>query len=65
MDNLGAVISEKTDKKDIWGPTTMVSPAISKQTLESEADLTSLRGKNILITGGLSMFAKYRIDLRV
>lgn len=53
MDKLGPVIPEKTDKKDIFGSRTMVSPAISQQSLEAEPNLETLRGKNILITGGL------------
>ncbi|CCG83464.1 putative Short chain dehydrogenase/reductase family oxidoreductase [Taphrina deformans PYCC 5710] len=47
-----------TDKKDIFGPKTMVSAAIDAKILQSEPDMDSLRGKNVLITGGAGGLGK-------
>lgn len=56
MDNLGPEVQEDVKERinqiDLKIPKTMISPVISQDILSAEPDITSLRGKNVLITGG-------------
>lgn len=59
---MAELTEEEKASRDVWGvPTTMISPAIEKSILESEPSLTSIAGKNVVITGGRShMYTIYR-----
>lgn len=55
--------AEKAVTADPWKtPRTMISPGISQSILESQPDLSSLRGKNVVITGGKNFIISYRPD---
>lgn len=48
--------AERATHMDFKLPKTMVSPAIEQKVLEGEPDLSTIAGKNILITGGSFAF---------